>query len=120
MLDLKKVVDFDKTYIHQLVSPADGSDLPVKFQLHSRNSKHVQAKLKALMTSQPDLAGEDFGLHIAAYCVSDVDGEIQLPESDKAMNPKKVTDIIAVFRENIWVADQVLEAASHNANFTNG
>lgn len=120
MLDLKKIVDFDKSYDYRLVSPVDNSDLPILFRIRSLNSKHVQHKRKELLANEPDIEGEDLIARIAAYAVEDVDGDIQLPESDKAMNPKRVTDIVKVFKENFWVAEQVFNAAAQSKNFTNG
>lgn len=120
MLDLKSVVDFENTHDYRLVSPVDSSDLPVLFRLRSLNSKAVNDKRRQLMKDKPDIEGEDLVLELAASCVVDVEGDIQLPDSNKAMNPKKHTDVLKVFQENIWVASQVYESASINKNFTKG
>lgn len=121
MLDLKSVVNYEKTFDYRLKSPVDDSDLPVLFKLRSIESKHIQAKRREIFQKDPDIDSEELQLVLCAHCVVDVDGEIQLPDSDKPMDPKKFTDILKVFRENTWIVrHQLLFAVADGKNFTKG
>lgn len=121
MLDLKTIVDFDNTFDYRLKHPIDDTDLPVLFKVRSIESKHVQAKRREIFQETPDIDTDELQLLLCAHCVVDVDGEIQMPDSDKAMNPKKVSDIIKVFRENSWIVrHQLLFAVADAKNFTKG
>ena len=121
MLDLKSVVDFEKTRDYRLKSPVDNSDLPVLFKLRSIDSKHLQAKRREIFKENPDIDQDELQLLLCAHCVVDVEGDVQLPDSDKAMNPKKVTDIIKVFRENDWIVKyQLWYEIAAAKNFTAG
>ena len=121
MLDLKTIVDFENTFDYRLKSPVDDSDLPVLFKLRSIESKYVQAKRREIYQNEPDIDSEELQLVLCAHCVVDVDGEVQLPDSDKAMNPKKFSDVLKVFRDNTWIVrHQLLLAVADGKNFTKG